>query len=170
MRYTFEQLPEAISILHEKVDSIKDLLIENQQGQHSHHSDLMTIGQAAEFINLSVPTLYTKVSRRQIPVNKRGKRLYFSKDELSAWIKSGRKGILEETPRDIKASGTDQLLNAREAAKLINYRRPTLYGLVRQNKIPYSKTAGKLLFSRNKLLEWVGQYKGEPKDESPPVK
>ncbi|WP_448103910.1 helix-turn-helix domain-containing protein [Pedobacter panaciterrae] len=164
MRYTFEQLPDAISILHEKVDSIKDLLIENQQGQHSHHSDLMTVGQAAEFINLSVPTLYTKVSRRQIPVNKRGKRLYFSKDELSAWIKSGRKGILEETQRDIKASGTDQLLNAREAAKLINYRRPTLYGLVRQNKIPYSKTAGKLLFSRNKLLEWIGQYKGKPKD------
>lgn len=164
MRYTFEQLPEAISILHEKVDSIKDLLIENQQGQHSHYSDLMTIGQAAEFINLSVPTLYTKVSRRQIPVNKRGKRLYFSKDELSAWIKSGRKGILEETQRDIKAPGTDQLLNAREAAKLINYRRSTLYGLVRQNKIPYSKTAGKLLFSRNKLLEWIGQYKGKPKD------
>jgi excisionase family DNA binding protein len=139
MKYTFEQLPEAISSLHEKVDNIKDLLIENQQGQHSHHSDLMTIGQAAGFINLSVPTLYTKVSRGEIPVNKRGKRLYFSRDELTAWIKSGRKiTILEEIQTDIKKSGTDQLLNAREAAKLINYRRPTLYGLVRQNKIPFS--------------------------------
>ena len=168
MRYTFEQLPEAISILHEKVDSIKDLLIESQQEQHPHHSDLMTIGQAAEFINLSVPTLYTKVSRREIPVNKRGKRLYFSRDELSAWIKSGRKTILEETQSDIKTSGIDQLLNTREAAKLINYRRPTLYGLVRQNKIPFVKTAGKLLFSRNKLLEWGTNGKHSPTAKNPP--
>lgn len=98
MKYTFEQLPDAISILHEKVDSIKDLLIENQQGQHSHHSDLMTIVQAAKFINLSVPTLYTKVSRKEIPVNKRGKRLYFSRDELTTWIKTGRKKTIEENP------------------------------------------------------------------------
>ncbi len=98
MKYTFEQLPDAISILHEKVDSIKGLLIENQQGQHSSYSDLLTIGQASEFLKLSVPTLYTKVSRGEIPVNKPGKRLYFSRDELSAWIKSGRKRTIEEIP------------------------------------------------------------------------
>ena len=30
MKYTFEELPQAISILHEKVDHIKDLLLENR--------------------------------------------------------------------------------------------------------------------------------------------
>lgn len=91
MKYTFEELPQAISTLHDKVDSIKDLLLDQQQKQQSPHSDLLTINGAAEFLSLSVPTLYTKVSRREIPVSKRGKRLYFSKDDLSVWIKSGRK-------------------------------------------------------------------------------
>lgn len=63
---------------------------------------------------------------------------------------------------EIIASGTDQLLNARQAAKLINYRRPTLYGMVRAHKIPFSKTAGKLLFSRNKLLQWIENGKHDP--------
>ena len=30
MKYTFEELPQAISTLHEKVDCIKDLLLENR--------------------------------------------------------------------------------------------------------------------------------------------
>jgi len=51
--------------------------------------------QAAEFLSLSVPTLYTKVSRKEIPVNKRGKRLYFSMVELSEWVRSGRKKTVE---------------------------------------------------------------------------
>lgn len=95
MKYTFEELPQAISTLHDKVDSIKDLLLNSRQ-ERPDYSDLLTIRQAAEFLNLSVPTLYTKVSRREIPVNKRGKRLYFSKAELSGWIKSGRKKTQEE--------------------------------------------------------------------------
>lgn len=76
-----------------------------------------------------------------------------STEELSAIMEKSVRNVFEEC--DIKKPVADELLNARQAAKLINYRRPTLYGLVRQNKIPYSKTAGKLLFSRIKLLEWI---------------
>jgi len=52
---------------------------------------LLTIKQAAEFLNLSVPTVYSKVSRGELPVMKRSKRLYFSKAELLDYIKGGRK-------------------------------------------------------------------------------
>jgi excisionase family DNA binding protein len=102
MKYTFEELPQAISTLHDKVDCIKDLLLESRQKHDPPQSDLLTIGQAAEFLKLSVPTLYTKVSRREIPVSKRGKRLYFSKAELSDWIKSGRKKTVEEIQGNTK--------------------------------------------------------------------
>jgi len=98
MKYTFEELPQAISVLHEKVDLIKDLILENRsQNPQRPRDDLLTIRQAAEFLSLSVPTLYTKVSRKEIPVNKRGKRLYFSTVELSEWVRSGRKKAAEET-------------------------------------------------------------------------
>lgn len=97
MKYTFEELPQAIITLHEKVDCIKDLLLENRsQNPQSPRDDLLTIRQAAEFLSLSVPTLYSKVSRKEIPVNKRGKRLYFSTVELSEWVRSGRKKTVEE--------------------------------------------------------------------------
>ena len=97
MKYTFEELPQAISTLHEKVDCIKDLLLENRsQNSQRPRDDLLTIRQAAEFLSLSVPTLYSKVSRKEIPVNKRGKRLYFSMVELSEWVRSGRKKNTEE--------------------------------------------------------------------------
>ena len=53
--------------------------------------ELLTIKQTAELLTLSVPTIYGLVHRAEIPVSKRGKRLYFSKAELTQWIKDGRK-------------------------------------------------------------------------------
>jgi len=88
-----------------------------------------------------------------------------STEELSGLMEKSVRNVMGDY--DIRTAETDQLLNARQAAKLINYRRPTLYGLVRQNKIPYSKTAGKLLFSRKKLLDWV-ENKYAPSAENPP--
>jgi excisionase family DNA binding protein len=96
MKYTFEELPQAISTLHDKVDSIKDLLLESKPVSSPDTSDLLTVRQAAIFLSLSVPTIYTKVSRKEIPVNKRGKRLYFSKLELYVWIRSGKKATEHE--------------------------------------------------------------------------
>jgi excisionase family DNA binding protein len=58
--------------------------------------ELLTISQVAEFLSLSVPTIYGLVSKAAIPCMKKGKRLYFSKDEISNWIKAGRKKTLAE--------------------------------------------------------------------------
>lgn len=51
----------------------------------------LTIQQAAEFLCLSVPTIYGKVSKRELPFMKQGKRLYFAKSELSEYLKAGKK-------------------------------------------------------------------------------
>ena len=92
---TFEQLPEAVSKLYAKLEDIERLL--QQKAELLPEQDqLLSIKQAAEFLKLSVPTLYSLVSKSQIPVNKRSKRLYFSKQELTAWIKAGRKSTTSE--------------------------------------------------------------------------
>lgn len=57
---------------------------------------LLTIDQAAKFLSLKKATVYSLVSRRAIPYNKKGKRLYFSQNELTEWIKSGRKQTISE--------------------------------------------------------------------------
>ena len=54
---------------------------------------LLTIQQAAEFLSLTVPTLYSKTSKGELPFMKRGKRLYFSRTELLEYIKEGRKKV-----------------------------------------------------------------------------
>ncbi|RXG21248.1 helix-turn-helix domain-containing protein [Leeuwenhoekiella marinoflava] len=52
---------------------------------------LLTIQEAAQFLNLTVPTIYSKVSKGELPVMKRSKRLYFSSTELMQYLKEGRK-------------------------------------------------------------------------------
>jgi excisionase family DNA binding protein len=96
MNYTFEQLPQAVNKLHERLDGIEKLLRSNQSVELEFSSELLTIQQASTFLNLSVPTLYSKVSKKEIPVNKKGKRLYFSRSELLKWIHSGHQQTAEE--------------------------------------------------------------------------
>lgn len=102
--YSFDQLPRAVSELHQKLDILQDLLMESRQPL-PQSAELMTISQAAEFLNLSVQTLYGKVCHREIPVSKKGKRLYFYKSELEDWIKSGKKKTMAELREQIPSLG-----------------------------------------------------------------
>ena len=54
-----------------------------------------------------------------------------------------------------KPDDTDTLLDTKEAAQLIKYKETSIYGLVKRKKIPFCKIEGKLLFSRQQLLEWI---------------
>lgn len=95
---TFDQLPTAVTILTKEISELKRLLIEKQEQTPTEQPDqLLTIQQTAEFLCLAVPTIYTMVSRGEIPVMKRSKRLYFSRIELINYLKQGRKKTIAET-------------------------------------------------------------------------
>ena len=93
----FNNLPESVSQLHSKLDKIEKLLLNNSNNQPEPES-LLTVSQAAKFLNLSVPTIYGYVQRKEIPVCKRQgtKRLYFSKKQLTDWILEGKKQTISE--------------------------------------------------------------------------
>ena len=89
---TFENLPTAVSQLNKKLENIERLLLQQNEQQPTEHPDqLLTVQQAAEFLNLTMPTIYSKVSKGELPVMKRSKRLYFSRTELMDYLKAGRK-------------------------------------------------------------------------------
>jgi len=89
---TFDQLPEAVNQLDSKLDNIERLLLrQNEQKLSVLQDKLVTIQEAANFLSLSVPTIYSKVSKGELPVMKRTKRLYFSLQELTEYLKAGRK-------------------------------------------------------------------------------
>lgn len=96
---TFDQLPDAVTKIQEKLDIIEQLLIQRQE-QLPEQDEIMPVSKAAIFLDLAVPTVYSKVCRKELPVNKRGKRLYFYRSELTGWIKSGRKKTADEIRED----------------------------------------------------------------------
>ncbi|RED42599.1 AlpA family transcriptional regulator [Winogradskyella eximia] len=49
------------------------------------------IDDATKVVNLTKPTIYGLVHKNKIPYRKKGKRLYFLKSELIAWINSGKR-------------------------------------------------------------------------------
>jgi len=82
---TFEQLPGAVALLLEKVSRLEALL-ESRPEAADIATRMLNITEAAELLHLSVASVYTKVCRREIPVHKPGKRLYFNRDELLEWM------------------------------------------------------------------------------------
>tara|TARA_Y100000385_G_C12724810_1_gene480213 strand:- start:105 stop:446 length:342 start_codon:yes stop_codon:yes gene_type:complete len=83
-------------LIDARLSSIEDILLEiklppKEVEPNETPEQFITIQEAAQFLKLTVPTLYSKVSRRELPVMKRGNRLYFSKYELIDYLKQGRK-------------------------------------------------------------------------------
>ncbi len=99
--FTFEDLPNILGTLSLRVENIERLLKEiKNKPSEPENADLMTIIEASKLIKLSVPTLYSKVCRNEIPVHKQGKRLYFLRSELLDWIKSGRIKTIAEIQQE----------------------------------------------------------------------
>ena len=101
---TFDKLPEAVIMLTKEISELKRLVLEKQeQAPQEQTEQLLTIQEAAEFLSLTVPTMYSKVSKGELPVMKRGKRLYFSRTELMEYIKEGRKKSNAEIEQEAEA-------------------------------------------------------------------
>lgn len=91
--------------IEERLNTIEALLLNlnqqpKEQSEQPVKEELLTVQEAAKFLSLSVPTVYSKVSRGELPVMKRSKRLYFSSIELMDYLKQGRKKTIAETAQD----------------------------------------------------------------------
>ena len=91
---SFNDLPEAVAELTRKVDELYKVII-NVQPQDPAEQ-FLTVDETAKFLNLSVPTIYSKVSKRELPYMKRGKRLYFARKDLETYLQSGRVKTVRE--------------------------------------------------------------------------
>ena len=61
---------------------------------------LLNIEEAAEYLDLAKSTVYSKISRGELPSMKRSKRVYFSKNELTNYLKEGRRKTNAELEKD----------------------------------------------------------------------
>ncbi|MBX2887060.1 MAG: helix-turn-helix domain-containing protein [Ferruginibacter sp.] len=84
-------------VANKVVEKIELWNVEPQKAPTQPQDELLTVPQAAQFLSLSVSTVYGLIQKREIPVMKRSKRCYFSKLELINYLKQGRKKTLAET-------------------------------------------------------------------------
>ncbi|WP_347839990.1 helix-turn-helix domain-containing protein [uncultured Draconibacterium sp.] len=112
--FTFDQLPRAVAILTKEVSELKQLLQQKREQQATPlEEQLLTVQEAADFLNLSVPTIYGKVSRGELPVMKRGKKLHFSSIDLWQYVKEGR----IQTNAEFEAKAETSLATKRKGAR-----------------------------------------------------
>jgi excisionase family DNA binding protein len=90
---TFDSLPQAISSLADELKQIKALILETSTKDGA--DSILTIEETSEFLHVQKQTLYSYVSKGLIPNHKRAGRLYFLKNELIDWIKSGNKRVFD---------------------------------------------------------------------------
>ncbi|WP_025146868.1 helix-turn-helix domain-containing protein [Pedobacter jeongneungensis] len=99
--FGFEKLPEVIRQIFEKIERIESI-VEQLNPSDEDKDELFNIQQAADYLKVSVQSIYAKVSRLEIPVRKPGKRLYFSKQELRSWVDNSRRKTAAELINEIK--------------------------------------------------------------------
>ncbi|WP_299989292.1 helix-turn-helix domain-containing protein [uncultured Pontibacter sp.] len=96
MENPFEILDTRLRSIEAMLQLFYESVSNRQQSKRFITTHTLTVKEAAEVLNVSKSTIYSYVSKQEIPVYKRGKYLYFSEDELLTWLKAGRRQTTHE--------------------------------------------------------------------------
>lgn len=101
--FTQLSIPEIRRLLREELETFFN---EKQTDAAQTHTDeIGGINLAIEITGLARPTIYSLVSKRNIPHSKQGKRLYFSRQELTEWLKQGKRKTQAEIRHEAENFG-----------------------------------------------------------------
>jgi excisionase family DNA binding protein len=95
-RITFDQLPEMVALILQRLDRIEQLLTGNHS-EVNFMKEVLTFNEAKEFMGVSKSTLYKMSANRIIPIYKpTGGRIYFKREDLLAYMQKNRLMSQEE--------------------------------------------------------------------------
>lgn len=57
---------------------------------------IMKSANVCKYLNMKMSTLYQLTHKNEIPFNKKGKTLYFKKDEIDQWLADGKQQTIRE--------------------------------------------------------------------------
>ena len=69
--------------------------------------DLLTINEAADYLDLAVSTLYAMNSRRQIPFSKVLGKVYYRRSVLDEWLATGERKTTAQLRAETRNGGND---------------------------------------------------------------
>jgi excisionase family DNA binding protein len=114
MSVDFQKLQNEVSETRQLVITLLDRLNEPNPSKQPA-DELLTVGQAAELLNLTSATVYGMVYEKRIPFCKPGGRLYFSRADLIAWVKNGRKATADELDEQARQQITTRLTRRKQS-------------------------------------------------------
>ncbi|MBA7536630.1 hypothetical protein ES705_28894 [subsurface metagenome] len=97
MEITFENLPKAVQALDTRLDKIEKILTQPSQEPNK----MFTVQEVAEYLSLSVPSIYRYISQRLIPHQKIHKRCYFLKSQIDQWVQGHSRKTIKELQTEI---------------------------------------------------------------------
>jgi len=90
-RITFDQLPEMVALVLEKLNRIETLLDIGEQTEKYLMKEMLTVVDAADFMGISKSTLYKMSFNRDLPVYKpTGGRIYFKREDIVNYLQQNR--------------------------------------------------------------------------------
>lgn len=95
---SFNDLPQAMVYLIEKVEKIEAFLDTNKNGKPQEEDKWFNLDQLCNYHpdHPAKATVYSWVSQKLIPYHKRAKKLQFRRSEIDAWIEKGRRLTQDE--------------------------------------------------------------------------
>jgi excisionase family DNA binding protein len=82
---------DQIKALAEKISANIRSTMQSTSKAPKLQDTFLDVTQLSNLLDLSVQTIYGLVHRNKIPYHKPGKKLYFLKSEIYAWVTNGRK-------------------------------------------------------------------------------
>lgn len=112
--FTNLSIPEIRQLFRQELETYFEANKQPEQTPTDQPEQLLTIDEVATLLHLTKPTVYSKVSKNELPgVCKQGKRLYFDRQTIIDWIKQGRK----KSNAEIEAEAKAYLSNNKKALK-----------------------------------------------------
>ncbi len=101
MQTSFEHLPKLVEQLSQKVDDGLKNVLSFLENCNFKNDRLLTVEEAAEFLRLSVPTIYALNRQGELPVIKKGKRCYYFERDLLEYLRTGRRKSKHQIGDDV---------------------------------------------------------------------
>ena len=103
-KLTFEDLPQAVQLIMDKLDKLETLII-GQQHLKPESNESLDITGASALLGLAQATVYSKVCRGEIPAFKLGRKLLFDRKELEGYLDTAK----EQTSFHLKKMADEKL-------------------------------------------------------------
>lgn len=114
-----DNIPNVFAIMDARLSVMEDLLYQirhssnfTPESQAKAPGKIMTIDDVADYAGIAKSTIYKLTSSGEMPHSKRGRRLYFDRDQIDTWLM----GQPAHTKSDTETSVNEFLANVGKRA------------------------------------------------------